>query len=630
MSYQVIALKWRPQNFQNMIGQKHISQTLQNALKSGRLPQAILFTGPRGTGKTSTARILAKSLRCTRMQDFTPCGACSDCMDISAGRSLDVVEIDGASNNGVDSIRELRDSVSFRPSSGDKKVYIIDEVHMLSISAFNALLKTLEEPPEHVVFILATTEVHKIPKTILSRCHRFDFRKISIQDMAEYLERICTEEGVSFEKEALWSIARQGQGSVRDSLSFLDQVITYSNKNLTYDNVRESLGLTDRRLLTQILQNIVGGDKDSVMGALESVFSSGTDINVVAEDLLEELKNLLIVKTSKTAKSYVDLPEAELEILAQMAQNISEAHIHLLFDMMLKLTQDLYRTQDQKTVLEVGVLKLCLYKHVIDVDKMFSGSQLGSAGGAQAQVTPSATPQKITYQQEAAFKLKIETKTIGLAPVAKSKMAQKPVSTLKPTSEPSAHSSVSRAQTETTPHISPLQMNETKTLYAPVRTLPEPTAEQKTWIDFVEKIQRLNVKVGETLKNCHYHLQDQSVEISAPEKLVFIQEDLAKPEFQKLVANYVRTFLGPDYSFQIISDSEMIAKSGVTALPSFNDDTKGEASPIAVSTLAKETAELKRKQDEAVQRMIEESEVVQSLKKTFKNVEIVSVKEYES
>ncbi len=598
MSYQVIALKWRPQNFQNMIGQKHISQTLQNALKSGRLPQAILFTGPRGTGKTSTARILAKSLRCPHLKDFAPCGTCSDCVDISAGRSLDVIEIDGASNNGVDSIRELRDSVSFRPSSGDKKVYIIDEVHMLSISAFNALLKTLEEPPDHVVFILATTEVHKIPKTILSRCHRFDFRKISIQDMAEYLERICTEEGVSFEKEALWSIARQGQGSVRDSLSFLDQVITYSNKNLTYDNVRESLGLTDRRLLTQILESVVGGSTDTVMGALESIFSSGTDINIVAEDLLEEFKNLLIVKTSKAAKNYVDLPEAEIEILAKLAQNISEAHIHLLFDMMLKLTQDLYRTQDQKTVLEVGVLKLCLYRQVVDVDKMFSGrtgQSLGSASASGVSSSVSTTAisgvdggtasGKVTYRQEAALKLKVETKRIALA------------------SSPQ-----------------PLPPKEVQAI------IPQATEEQKKWNGFVEKIQRLNVKVGEVLKNCHYLLSEDSIEISAPEKLTFIQEDIAKAEFHKLVSNYVRTFLGPSYQFKIITDSELIAKQqGQQVMPA-----QPQESPIVVSTLAKETAELKRKQEEAIRRRVEESEVVQNLKKTFKNVEIISVKEYES
>lgn len=666
MSYQVIALKWRPQNFQNMIGQKHISQTLQNALQSGRLPQAILFTGPRGTGKTSTARILAKSLRCQNLKDFVPCGVCSDCEDISAGRSLDVVEIDGASNNGVDSIRELRDSVSFRPSSGDKKVYIIDEVHMLSISAFNALLKTLEEPPEHVVFILATTEVHKIPKTILSRCHRFDFRKISIQDIADYLEKICESEGVAYEKQALWSIARQGQGSVRDSLSFLDQVITYSNKNLTYDNVRESLGLTDRRLLTQILENIIDSDKSAAMQALDSLFAAGTDINIVAEDLLEEIKNLLVVKTAKDAKNFLDLPEAEIEILASLSQKVSEAHIHLLFDMMLKLTQDLYRTQDQKTVLEVGVLKLCLYAQVVDLDKLSQATSAARPMGSSSHV-PSAAPvsssqaasgaenKKVTYQQEAALKLKVETKTISLRAVPE---VSKSITTKKQKGPQSQKQEVQPSfENQTRPQAS-----------APQVVIPQASPEQKKWNDFVEKIIRLNVKVGEILKNCHYRLSDSLVEISAPEKIAFIQADIVKEDFQKQVHNYVRTFLGPDYQFKVMSTEEFLSggqaafinrdsqnsafvtgsmnetsesmssmTTGAGAAAASNIQGFSDASSVSesgrateASTLAKEKAELKRKQDEAMRQMIEQSEVIQTLKKKFKNVEIISVKEQES
>jgi len=221
LSYQVIARKWRPQNFEQLVGQAHISTTLQNALKNQRLPHAILFTGPRGTGKTSSARILAKALRCPNAKDFIPCGVCTECEEIALSRSPSVLEIDGASNNGVDAIRELRDTVAYSPSSGKYKIYIIDEVHMLSTSAFNALLKTLEEPPAHVVFIMATTEVHKIPQTILSRCQRFDFRRIPTRQITEHLHMICQKDKIQAEDDALWMIARQGDGSMRDSQSCL-------------------------------------------------------------------------------------------------------------------------------------------------------------------------------------------------------------------------------------------------------------------------------------------------------------------------------------------------------------------------------------------------------------------------
>lgn len=584
MSYQVIALKWRPQNFQNMIGQKHISQTLINALKAERLPQAMLFTGPRGTGKTSTARILAKSLRCQNAKDFVPCGECSDCKDIALGRSLDVIEIDGASNNGVDSIRELRDSVSFRPSSGDKKVYIIDEVHMLSISAFNALLKTLEEPPEHVVFILATTEVHKIPKTILSRCHRFDFRKISVADMADYLETICKAEGVAYEKEALWAIARSGQGSVRDSLSFLDQVITYSEKNITYLNVRESLGLTDRRLLIELLKCVVACDKDQVMGVLDNLFLSGTDINVIAEDLLEELKNLLIVKTSKSPKEFLDLPEVEIELLQGLSDQISEADIHLLFDMMLKLTLDLARTHDPKTVLEVGVLKLCLYPKILDLEK----SLVPHTANAKRD-----DKNKVTYSQEAAVKLKIESKSITTKSVPKPKA----VPNLKKTAQVKTQIP---SKPEETPQITPLES-----------VVVAKSANGK-WDLFVEKVKRLNVKVGATLQNCHYTVSETLVQIAAPESLTFIKTDISKPEFQKVMGNYIKMFIGPEVEFKIVDNISGQGESGQSQ---------------TVSTLAKEKAEQQKMAQAELMDKIHNSDVIKNLKETFKEIEIISVKD---
>lgn len=644
MSYQVIALKWRPKTFDRMIGQNHIGQTLINALKNGRLPQALLFTGPRGTGKTSSARILAKSLRCltssvdaqtashAQPKDFVPCGTCSECIDISAGRSLDVVEIDGASNNGVDSIRELRDSVSFRPTVGSKKVYIIDEVHMLSISAFNALLKTLEEPPDHVVFILATTEVHKIPKTILSRCHRFDFRKVSTQEVTEHLEFICREEKVEFEKEALWSIARQGEGSVRDAFSFLDQVITYTGGKLTYDSVIESLGLTDRRLLTTIMSDIVGANSADLLSHMEDIFKSGADVGVFAEDFLEQIKNLLIVKSAPDAKKYLDLPDSEIQILKTISEAITEGHIHLLFDMMLEVTQNLMRTQDQRTVLEVGLLKLCLYPKVFDTKPLVSG-----AGGPAANVNssprsaPTQRPSASSALSAARAKLNAGdvNKTQPAAPTqnlqakpevatpARSSVAEAILARPRPdfSNRPNPSAQAQEPVAETPAVEVQASPGSSGLTYSEEKDAAILTEEQQKWHDFVAKVNRLNAKMGAILQNCTYDLKGINVWVGASEKMTFIKKDLAKPEFQKVLANYIKTFLGPDYVLKLEQPDTVEAPP-----PEVHDE----------KTVVKEQEDMTAEEKRRLMEKIHNSEAIQKLKKTFKDIEIVAIKEIES
>ncbi len=382
MSYQVIARKWRPQIFEDLIGQNHISQTLLNALRHDRTPHALLFTGPRGTGKTSTARIFAKSLRCPNAKDFVPCGKCSDCEDIATSRSIDVIEIDGASNNGVDAIRELRESVGFMPSSGKFKVYIIDEVHMLSGSAFNALLKTLEEPPPHVVFIMATTEAQKIPNTVLSRCQRYDFRKISTRLISEHLVEICKKEKVKAEPDALWAIARQGEGSMRDSQSLLDQVISFCEGQLTLAKVTDALGLTDRVLLTETLRALAARDAPGVVSVIEKIFESGYDPLIYMKDLLEEIRNLLMVKVAPTrAEDVVDLPKEEIARLTELSSSLSSEDVHLLFDMALKGASDLHRAQDTRVVLEMILLRMSIAPRVQDLSK-FSAAMIAHAPAA--------------------------------------------------------------------------------------------------------------------------------------------------------------------------------------------------------------------------------------------------------
>jgi DNA polymerase-3 subunit gamma/tau len=385
LSYQVIARKWRPQSFNEVVGQNHITQTLTNALKNNRLHHAILLTGPRGTGKTSSARILAKAIRCPFAVNFVPCDKCDSCMEIAQSRSSDVIELDGASNNGVDAIRDLRDSVGYMPSSGKYKVYIIDEVHMLSTSAFNALLKTLEEPPAHVVFIMATTEAQKIPQTILSRCQRYDFRRIPIKQITEQLKKICEGENVVAEEEALWMIARQGDGSMRDSLSLLDQVITFANGPLNRQNVVEILGLTSRSLLLETLGALVARNTKAVMAVLEKIATSGFEPHLFSQDVLEMIRNLLLVKVSGDEIAHIlELPDSELQALTNLATQVSEEDLHMLFDMALKGGNDIPKAQDPRIVLEVTLLRMAAAPKITDLESLLRGG--ARLGGSKASV----------------------------------------------------------------------------------------------------------------------------------------------------------------------------------------------------------------------------------------------------
>lgn len=418
MSYQVIARKWRPQNFGQLVGQAHISTTLQNALKNGRIPHALLFTGPRGTGKTSSARILAKSLRCPNAVNFVPCDHCPSCEEISLSRSVDVLEIDGASNNGVDAIRELRDTVSYMPSTGKYKIYIIDEVHMLSTSAFNALLKTLEEPPEHVAFILATTEVHKIPQTILSRCQRFDFRRISTRQIAEHLKEICQKDGYTAEEEALWGIARQGDGSMRDSLSLLDQVITFSNGPITRLGVVDVLGLTDHALLYETLAALVERNSTWILSILSKVALAGYEPSLFMKDLMEQLRNLLLVKIGKSeALGLIELADSELRTLQDLAEKSQEEDIHLLFDMAVKAASDIARGTEPRIVLEMALLRMSSAPEWIHLNDFFSGKPAETTlnrGGASHKPAPSPKPSVQASAGKSALELSPEEKWFEL------------------------------------------------------------------------------------------------------------------------------------------------------------------------------------------------------------------------
>ena len=297
MTYIVLARRWRPQQFKDIIGQEHVSQTLENAIKNGRIAHSYIFSGPRGVGKTTAARILAKALNCEKGPTKTPCNSCHICESITKGNSLDVLEIDGASNRGIDEIRNLRENIRFTPSQGKYRIYIIDEVHMLTKEAFNALLKTLEEPPSHAIFIFATTEIHRVPATILSRCQRFDFKRIQTKTIIEHLSNICQKEKIEISRDALLQIAKKADGSMRDAQSILDQIISYSEDNISTEEVSAALGIIDQDIFFNFTDKILTGNLKEIIDLCQDVYRQGYDLAEFLVGFEEHFRNLLVTKT---------------------------------------------------------------------------------------------------------------------------------------------------------------------------------------------------------------------------------------------------------------------------------------------------------------------------------------------
>ena len=360
MSYTALYRKFRPDTFADVKGQDHIVTTLKNQIQADRLGHAYLFCGTRGTGKTTIAKILAKAVNCEHPVDGSPCNECASCKAIQAGISTNVIEIDAASNNGVDNIREIREEVAYRPTEGRYKVYIIDEVHMLSIGAFNALLKTLEEPPEYVIFILATTEVHKIPITILSRCQHYDFRRISIETITDRMKELMDAEHVDVEDKALRYIAKAADGSMRDALSLLDQCIAfYLGQKLTYDNVLEVLGAVDTDVFSQLLRKVIARDVSGVLDVVDDLVMPGRELSQLAADFTWYLRNLLLVKTSDNIEDVLDVSTENMMQLKEEAQMVEPDMLFRYIRIFSELSGQLKYATQKRVMLEVALIKLC-------------------------------------------------------------------------------------------------------------------------------------------------------------------------------------------------------------------------------------------------------------------------------
>ena len=360
MSYVALYRKFRPDTFEDVKGQDHIVTTLKNQIKANRIGHAYLFCGTRGTGKTTVAKILAKTVNCEHPVDGSPCNECAMCRSIQDGTSMNVIEIDAASNNGVDNIREIREEVAYRPTQGNYKVYIIDEVHMLSTGAFNALLKTLEEPPSYVIFILATTESHKIPITILSRCQRYDFRRITIDTIAARLRELIDREGVQAEEKAIRYIARAADGSLRDALSLLDQCIAfYLGQVLTYDNVLDVLGTVDTEIFSCMLRQVLKGDVAAVLRSLEELVLQGKEMSQLVTDFIWYMRNLLLVKTSADTGEILDISKENRKLLEEESSMIETDTLMRYIRIFSELSNQIRYASQKRVLVEIALIKLC-------------------------------------------------------------------------------------------------------------------------------------------------------------------------------------------------------------------------------------------------------------------------------
>jgi DNA polymerase-3 subunit gamma/tau len=409
MSYLVLARKWRPQSFSEVVGQDHITETLKKAFEKERVAHAYLFAGPRGCGKTTTARLLAKIVNCEKPRGGEPCNECASCEAVAAGRHLDVIEIDGASNRGIDEIRDLREKISYAPSQGRSKIYIIDEVHMLTPQAFNALLKTLEEPPAHVYLVFATTEPHKVPTTILSRCQRFNFKRLELKEIAAQLEKICTRETVKFEGEALTLIARRAEGSMRDGQSLLDQCLAASEGAVDLALVRRVLGLVDSQVVIDLLRAIGGRDRKAALAIVDRAVDSGLDLEELYLAYVEGLRNLLVLSVEeKDAAEFLDLSQGEMTELSAVGKTFRTEDLLYLFRGAARVYRDLKASGQPRYVLEAALLEAASWESAVEVSELIrrldsTGGGAGSPGIARrASAAPSGEAAKPQARAEAA------------------------------------------------------------------------------------------------------------------------------------------------------------------------------------------------------------------------------------
>jgi len=507
--------KWRPRAFQHIVGQDHVTQTLRNALRQSRIVHAYLFSGPRGTGKTSTARILAKAVNCLAEIEERPCNECTMCQAIDEGRALDLVEIDAASHTGVDDIRELRDKISFAPTEARYKFYIIDEVHMLSTSAFNALLKTLEEPPPHAILVLATTEPHKIPATVISRCQRFDFRRIPLQAMIERLRQIADEEGLAVEEGALDLIARQSTGSMRDAESLLDQLATFGGSQITLSQLQIVLGTASSQAVGDLVGQLVAGDVAGGLSAVSRAMSEGADARQLSKELLEYLRGLLLLKSTGHAPS--ELTKEQQKEMSRQAESLSLARLLRVIKIFNQAAIDLKNSTQPQLPLELAFVEATLDDE--------ADSPLGDGGSPHSSTA--VKPQVAAQSTE------------------------------------SSHQSVARGNSERSP-----QQPQAPKKHAPVAESSRRLGGQEiagnleglrdAWGEVVAAINRQNMHVAAVIRDCSVVAFEEDV-VVLQAKYPFHKEKLESERAKRMVEDAVSDILGERCRVKCILSSALPA-----------------------------------------------------------------------